>query len=109
MTIRFASASSAFAAFLTVRPDSEFHARAANDNATPKSAAGLITHDVLLRDALKHFARHGLRAAEVARQNAERAFFAGDRPAYRHWLEICRALDRRMAQACHAHVEACRG
>lgn len=109
MTIRFASASTAFAAFLTARPDGEFHARAANDNMIAPASAGLTTHDVLLRDALKHFARHGLRAAEVARQNAERAFFAGDRNAYRHWLEICRALDRRMAQACHAHVEACRG
>ena len=103
MTIRFASASIASAAF--VSPGHQSTPRAANDN----PAAGDVARDVLLRDALKHFARHGLRAAEVARQNAERAFFAGDRPAYRHWLEICRALDRRMALACHARIEARQG
>ena len=105
MTIRFASASIASAAFVSPEHSSKMRARAANDNHAPRDAA----HDVLLRDALKHFARHGLRAAEVARQNAERAFFAGDRPAYRHWLEICRALDRRMALACHARIEARQG
>lgn len=101
MTIRFASASFASAAFVTSGHGRKILTKVANDN----TSAGDIAHDALLRDALKHFAQHGLRAAEVARQNAERAFFAGDRPAYRHWLDICRALDRRMAQACHAHIE----
>lgn len=69
-------------------------ARAANDNHDH--------HDMLakgseLRAALHHFARFGLRAADVARENAEQAFFRGDRDRYRHWLRICRALDRRMA------------
>lgn len=105
MTIRFASASIASAAFVSPEYSRRLRARAANDNLMPRD----VTHDILLRDALKHFARHGLRAAEVARQNAERAFFAGDRPAYRHWLEICRALDRRMALACHARIEARQG
>ncbi|MDP3907440.1 hypothetical protein [Novosphingobium sp.] len=99
MTIRFASATATSAAFVKPVACADLPALAANDNAAE-------THDVLLRDALKHFARHGLRAAEVARQNAERAFFAGDRQSYRHWLEICRALDRRMAIACHARTEA---
>lgn len=71
--------------------------RAANDNAARHG------HDPVLRDALKHFARHGLGAAEVARQEAERAFFAGERDSYRHWLAICRTLDRRMAAALEIH------
>ena len=66
--------------------------RAANDNGQePASAA-------LLEAALRHFARHGLGAARAARLEAERAFFAGDRAAYRWWLDICRQLDKRMAQ-----------
>lgn len=98
MTIHFAAARSATAAFIKHVRRADMIGRAANDN----SAA---PHDMLLRDALIHFARHGLRAAEVARQNAERAFFAGDRAAYRHWLDICRALDRRMAMVCHTRIE----
>lgn len=74
--------------------------RAANDNAF------WIGHDPVLRDALKHFARHGLGAAEVACRNANDAFFAGDRPAYLHWLGICRALDRRMADAIAHHGDS---
>lgn len=67
--------------------------RAANDN-----AAG-FSGDKLLRASLQHFARYGLCAAERARENAERAFFAGDRDDYQWWLSICRVLDRRMAEA----------
>lgn len=66
-------------------------AGAVNDNDTA------IDRNKLLRDALKHFACHGLGAAEVARAEAERAILAGDRRGYAHWLGICRALDRRMA------------
>lgn len=64
---------------------------AANDNGHGE------LHDNLLRDALTHFGRFGLSAAESARNEAERAFFAGDRKKYRHWLGVCRALDRRLA------------
>jgi hypothetical protein len=106
MTIRFASANTAASAFVTMAHAADVTGLAANDNAPALTRSG---HDDVLRDALKHFARHGLRAAEVARQNAERAFFADDRAAYRHWLDICRALDRRMAMACHARIEARRG
>ena len=56
--------------------------------------------------ALKHFAEHGLGAATVARQNAEQAFFRGDRRGYLHWLGICRTLDRRMASVLSTRVEA---
>lgn len=103
MTIRFASANPAAGAFVTSAHGTALIKRAANDNARVRSHG---QHDDLLRDALKHFARHGLRAAEVARQNAEQAFFAADRATYHHWLEICRMLDRRMALACHARIEA---
>jgi hypothetical protein len=70
---------------------------AANDNGLD------LTRNGMLRAALKHFAEHGLGAAEVAQRNAEAAFFAGNRKEYRHWLDICRALDRRMADAITAH------
>ena len=74
---------------------------AANDN-SGVMGCGALGRDQLLRETLLHFARHGLAAAERARQEAERAFFAGDREDYRRWLEICRALDRRMAAALDA-------
>ena len=51
----------------------------------------------VLHAALRQFAKHGIGAAEHARNQAERAFFAGDRSTYRWWLGVCRALDRRMA------------
>ncbi|HEX7751361.1 MAG TPA: hypothetical protein VF440_03085 [Novosphingobium sp.] len=72
--------------------------RAANDNHHG------FTEDALLRAALRHFAEHGLGAAEQARRNAERAFFAGDRADYDWWLAICRTLDRRMAAAVAARA-----
>lgn len=76
--------------------------RAANDNSHG------FSNEVLLRAALKHFAEFGLSAADQARLNAERAFFAGDRTSYDWWLEICRALDRRMAAAIAARRRAAR-
>ncbi len=65
---------------------------AANDNYAK------MGDDTLLSAALRHFAQHGLRAAIEARQEAERAFFAGNRDAYLWWLGVCRTLDRRMAE-----------
>jgi hypothetical protein len=64
---------------------------AANDNVPA------LPDDATLRAALRHFAEYGLAAAEQARHRAQGAFFAGDRDAYRWWLDICRTLDRRMA------------
>lgn len=96
MTIHFAAARSRvitpYAKNLAL-PD---HRVAANDNGVA------FADSKLLRAALRHFAEHGLSAAGRARENAERAFFAGDREKYRHWLAICRALDRRMAAAISA-------
>lgn len=51
----------------------------------------------VLRAALKHFATHGLGAAQVARAQAEKAFFDGDRETYDWWVDITRTLDRRLA------------
>ena len=76
---------------------------AANDNHVDSLNA------TLLRATLKHFARYGLSAAENARAEAERAFFADDREGYRWWLAVCRALDRRMAGALRARTEPARG
>ena len=73
---------------------------AANDNVLS------VGDDRMLRAALRHFAAHGLGAAEAARSKAETAFFAGDRHEYRWWLGICRMLDRRMADAVAARREA---
>jgi hypothetical protein len=99
MTIRFAAArsaeSTAVVRALRVAP----RRRAANDN---DGKLGGFPRDPILRAALKHFAEHGLGAAEQAYRNAEKAFFAGKREEYRHWLAICRALDRRMADAVAA-------
>lgn len=65
---------------------------ASNDNdQEPASAA-------MLEASLRHFAVHGLGAARAAREEAERAFFAGDRARYQWWLGICQVLDRRMAR-----------
>ncbi|KLE36138.1 hypothetical protein AAW00_05655 [Aurantiacibacter luteus] len=52
-----------------------------------------------LHAALRHFARHGLAAARDAHGQALAAADAGDRETYAWWLEVCRALDRRMARS----------
>lgn len=104
MTIRFAAARNRDEAVLARVVSVPAWRDAANDNASGTGRDG-IGRDALLRAALKHFAAHGLAAADRARANAEEAFFAGDRATYRHWLDICRALDRRMAAAVAARAE----
>lgn len=74
----------------------------ANDNDND----GTTAIDALLHAALRHFAEHGLAAAQRARKQAEAASAAGDRQAYRWWLEICRALDRRMAAELDLSAQA---
>ncbi len=91
MTIRFAAPPSALAPRMNPNRVRESCGLPANDNGGDRSS------DAMLHAALRHFAEHGLAAAHRARKQAESAFFAGDRQAYRWWLEICRALDRRMA------------
>jgi len=100
MTIHFAAARPACSPFVGRGEQHASLRHPANDNGIG------LGHDVSLRDTLKHFARFGLGAAEAARREAERAFFAGDRQTYEHWLGICRALDRRLAASLHQRVEA---
>lgn len=71
---------------------------AANDNGDGAS------HDDVLRVSLQHFAEFGLAAAADARDKARTAHFAGRRQDYRHWLAICRTLDRRMAVALSVNL-----
>jgi len=91
MTMRFSAPPRALAPRLGPHSIHAACALPANDN------GGERPSDAMLHAALRHFAAHGLAAAHSARKQAEAAFFAGDRQAYRWWLEICRALDRRMA------------
>ncbi|MBW8784757.1 MAG: hypothetical protein JF593_08960 [Novosphingobium sp.] len=101
MTIRFAAARTRDGAALS----RVLTAPAANDAANDNGAA--LGRDALLRAALRHFAEHGLGAADHARAAAEAAFFSGDRESYQRWLEICRTLDRRMAAAVAARRRPC--
>ncbi|MBX7457171.1 hypothetical protein K3152_02830 [Qipengyuania sp. 1NDH17] len=54
--------------------------------------------------ALRHFGEFGLRAVEVAAHNAQVAAAAHETEDYRHWLGICRALDRQAAQRVEASL-----
>lgn len=91
MTIRFAAAADARAPRLSRAAARAALRRPANDNSQK------LPSDERLHAALRHFGRHGMAAARTARLQAETAFFAGDQQSYAHWLEICRALDRRVA------------
>lgn len=101
MSIRFAAAHNSIAALAGAGNHARLMGPAANDNGAP-------AQDVLLRDALKHFARHGLRAAQVARDNALAALNLDDDISCTHWLGICRTLDRRMAMALAARIALAR-
>ena len=87
---RAATAAKAVASLaLIVVPSHPFGA--ANDNvADPRD-------DALLRTALRMFADHGLGAGHRAQNEAEAAFFAGERERYRWWLAVTRTLDRKLA------------
>lgn len=94
MTIRFVAAESPTGS----RRLSKHQVRAtisapANDNGAH------VQLDTMLHAALQQFAQHGIGAAAHARNQAERAFFAGDRETYQWWLDICRTLDRRLADS----------
>ncbi len=99
MTIQLAAARPVMKLLVGCDTMARYRRTAANDNAS----AVLDRSEV--RDALRHFAEHGLGAAENARQTAERAYFAGDHDGYRHWLAICRTLDRRLAMTLRDSVQ----
>ena len=99
MSIRYAAARPlAQPGHLTRAAQGRIAARAANDNGDG------ARHELVLRNALKHFAAHGLRAAEDAGERAEAAWRAGDSAGLRHWLEVCRALDPRRAARLNARL-----
>ena len=70
-------------------------ARAVNDNG--ETAPPAAAFDPLLAEALRHFAVHGLAAAEAARDAAEDAGRRGDGQDKAHWLAITAMFDRRLA------------
>lgn len=69
--------------------------QAVNDN--HGEGARAMIDNPLLRATLEHFAAHGLAAAAQARTQAEDAFLGADAEGYRHWMAVCRMLDRQMA------------
>jgi hypothetical protein len=99
MSIRYAAARPiAQPGLLTRAARGRLAARAANDN------GDAAKHELVLRSALKHFAEHGLRAAEDAAERAVVAHRAGAREDLLHWLEICRTLDPGRATRLHRRL-----
>ncbi len=93
MTIRYAAARPAAAPVTLTRAALSRIAWApANDNSDG------VQRDQVLRNALMHFAAHGLRAAKDAGERAAAAAALGNSAESAHWLEICRALDARRAR-----------
>ncbi|MET1754927.1 hypothetical protein ABVV53_05550 [Novosphingobium sp. RD2P27] len=100
MTIRFAAANAGTNPAVRAWRCRSVELCAANDNAQER------LDQSLLAAALRHFARHGLAAAENAGARAAWARREGDDNSYVHWLALCRQLDRRMADALAARLEA---
>lgn len=71
--------------------------QAQNDNGEVAPLRSSI--DATMRAALRHFAEHGLDAANEARRRAEQAHFTGDSESCAWWTQVCRTLDRRVARA----------
>ncbi|VWX51387.1 hypothetical protein [Novosphingobium sp. 9U] len=71
---------------------------AANDNTRT------FTDSAALVSALRHFADHGLAAAEQAGAYAAAARDHGDPAASQHWLSVCRQFDRRLAERVAARL-----
>jgi hypothetical protein len=80
-------------------------ARAANDDRVDGAADAprAARFDPLLADALRHFAVHGLAAADAAVDLAAEASARDDADARDHWLAVTRMFDRRLA-ACAERV-----
>ncbi|HTN14449.1 MAG TPA: hypothetical protein VL094_06555 [Sphingomonadaceae bacterium] len=111
MTIHFAAADGRLIPNLSTSRARATMARPANDNIALHNensrdlAEAQGADRATLHAALRQFAQHGIGAAEHARNQAERAFFSGDRDTYRWWLGVCRTLDRRMAAGLAHHAE----
>lgn len=93
MTLRFAPARSVAHSPVARALARKGLARSANDNGDLGPA-----DDAILAAALRHFGAHGLGAAIVALREAEQAREAGDETRREWWMNICQALDRRLAQ-----------
>lgn len=78
-------------------------ARAANDNGDIVVSG--VRFDPLLTDALRHFAVHGLAAAEAAVELAAEARARDDSDARDHWLAVTRMFDRRLAARAERVLE----
>ena len=75
---------------------------AANDHRASRDEA-------LLRAALRHFARHGMAAAEQAARSAQAAFRDGREDDCGYWLAICQTLDRRLAATTRMRLRRAQG
>jgi hypothetical protein len=85
-------------------------ARAANDNLRAGAACAADVPETarfepLLTDALRHFAVHGLAAAEAAVDLAAEAGSRDDADARDHWLAVTRMFDRRLAARVIGELE----
>ncbi len=112
MTIRFAAARPSMTAFIGRTYWTLDLPATGNDNldapipaAEDAPAASHAERDPL-REALLHFAVHGLGAAEEARTEALLCHRAGRVEEARYWLDICRHFDRRMASALARRLAA---
>ena len=101
MSIRFSAPVTPAARHRLVRARRRAHLRAANDNQPDCANDG----DQLLHAALRHFAAHGLAAAQEARKIALAAEAEGDSAAFNWWRDICQTLDRRLAAGLERQAE----
>lgn len=92
MTIRIATSRRAYGQLANSLAGATMALLPVNDNERETDG-----NDALLGEALRYFAKHGLRAAQSAADEAERARVAGDEPAHAWWAGICRTLDPRLA------------
>lgn len=95
MSIHFAASRRCPASALARHLSGPRAMQAVNDNHGDGEAS--LIDNPLLRATLEHFATHGLAAAAQARTQAEDAFLSNDTDSYRHWVAVCRLLDRQMA------------
>ena len=91
MTIKFAAPPASLRPRMSADLVRAIRPMHANDN-------GDLVGETHMHAALRHFAKHGLAAAQHAREQAVAAARSGDRRTFEWWLEICRALDRPMAR-----------
>ena len=93
MTIRFSPARNRNTLIKTVTTGAGETAliEAANDDGCAQQ------DETLPVEALRHFAVHGLCAAERARDLALDARRNGEEDEFERWLAVCRLFDRRMA------------